>query len=39
MNELPVFFQAYANGESAALNRFLAPRRETGRPRRGNAKL
>jgi hypothetical protein len=23
--ELPAFFQAYANGESAALNRFLAP--------------
>ena len=25
MNELPAFFQAYANGDSAALNRFLAP--------------
>ena len=25
MNELPAFFQAYANGGSAALNRFLAP--------------
>jgi hypothetical protein len=25
MNELPGFFQAYANGDSAALNRFLAP--------------
>jgi hypothetical protein len=24
-NELPAFFQAYANGDSAALNRFLAP--------------
>jgi Conjugative transposon protein TcpC len=24
MNELPAFFQAYANGDSAALNRFLA---------------
>jgi len=25
MNELPAFFQVYANGDSAALNRFLAP--------------
>jgi Conjugative transposon protein TcpC len=25
MNELPAFFQAYASGDSAALNRFLAP--------------
>jgi hypothetical protein len=25
MNELPAFFQAYADGDSAALNRFLAP--------------
>jgi hypothetical protein len=25
MNELPAFFEAYANGDSAALNRFLAP--------------
>jgi hypothetical protein len=25
MNELPAFFQAYANGDSAALNRFLVP--------------
>ncbi len=25
MAELPAFFQAYANGQSAALNRFLAP--------------
>jgi Conjugative transposon protein TcpC len=25
MNELPAFFQAYAGGDSAALNRFLAP--------------
>jgi hypothetical protein len=25
MNELPAFFQAYANGDSAALNRFVAP--------------
>jgi hypothetical protein len=25
MNELPAFFQAYANGDSATLNRFLAP--------------
>jgi hypothetical protein len=25
MNELPAFFQAYANGDSAALSRFLAP--------------
>lgn len=25
MNELPAFFQAYANGDSAAVNRFLAP--------------
>jgi len=25
MNELPAFFQAYANGDSAALNRYLAP--------------
>jgi len=25
LNELPAFFQAYANGDSAALNRFLAP--------------
>jgi hypothetical protein len=25
MNDLPAFFQAYANGDSAALNRFLAP--------------
>jgi hypothetical protein len=24
MNELPAFFQAYATGDSAALNRFLA---------------
>jgi len=24
-NELPAFFQAYANGDSAALDRFLAP--------------
>jgi hypothetical protein len=24
-NELPAFFQAYASGDSAALNRFLAP--------------
>ena len=24
-NELPAFFQAYANGDSVALNRFLAP--------------
>jgi hypothetical protein len=25
MNELPAFFQAYASGDSAALNRFLVP--------------
>jgi hypothetical protein len=25
MNELPAFFQAYANGDSAALNQFIAP--------------
>jgi Conjugative transposon protein TcpC len=25
MNELPAFFQAYASGDNAALNRFLAP--------------
>jgi hypothetical protein len=25
MNELPAFFQAYASGDSGALNRFLAP--------------
>ncbi len=25
MNELPAFFQAYANGDAAALNRFLVP--------------
>ncbi len=25
MNELPAFFQAYANSDSAALNRFVAP--------------
>src|ERR1022692_4085591 len=25
MNELPAFFKAYANGDSAAVNRFLAP--------------
>jgi hypothetical protein len=25
MNELPAFFQAYASGDRAALNRFLAP--------------
>jgi Conjugative transposon protein TcpC len=25
MNELPAFFQAYATGDSAAINRFLAP--------------
>ena len=25
MNELPTFFQAYANGDSATLNKFLAP--------------
>jgi hypothetical protein len=25
MNELPAFFRAYANGDSATLNRFLAP--------------
>jgi hypothetical protein len=25
LNQLPAFFQAYANGSSAALNRFLAP--------------
>jgi hypothetical protein len=25
MNELPAFFQAYASGDSATLNRFLAP--------------
>ncbi len=25
MNELPPFFQAYANGDAAALNRFLVP--------------
>jgi Conjugative transposon protein TcpC len=25
LNQLPAFFQAYANGTSAALNRFLAP--------------
>jgi hypothetical protein len=25
MNQLPAFFQAYANGNTAALNRFLAP--------------
>jgi hypothetical protein len=25
MNELPAFFQAYASGDSAALNRFIAP--------------
>jgi hypothetical protein len=25
MNQLPAFFQAYANGDGAALNRFLVP--------------
>ena len=31
MNELPAFFQAYASGDSAALNRFLRPWRLSGR--------